>query len=131
MLSLVKNIRRNLRTFNCINVFRTFSDYKVDTQFVKAGCEFADPTTGAIIPPLHFSTNFERNTEGELPHGHIYSRISNPTRKLLETTFTSLEGGKESFAFSSGMQAATSLLMSCPGAHVILPNDLYHGVSYI
>jgi cystathionine gamma-synthase len=60
----------------------------------------------------------------------MYSRLGNPTRAHFEQAFTALEcGGGESLAFSSGMQAATAVLQSCPGAHVILPDDLYHGVS--
>lgn len=36
--------------------------------------------------------------------------------------------GKEGFAFSSGMQACTSLILACPDSHILLPDDLYHGV---
>ena len=100
-----------------------------DTHYVTADC---DDATGALIPPLHFSTTFERDDKGELSRGdgHIYSRCGNPTRAMFENTFTKLElGGGESLAFSSGMQAATALLMACPRAHVLLPDDLYHGVS--
>jgi cystathionine beta-lyase/cystathionine gamma-synthase len=98
-----------------------------DTEYVTSAC---DEATGALIPPLHFSTTYERDSQGELSRGYMYSRVGNPTRNQFEDTFTQLEkGGGESLAFSSGMQAATSLLMACPGAHVVLPDDLYHGVS--
>lgn len=98
---------------------------KLDTRYVS--CE-ADPTTGAIVPPLHLSTTYERDEHGDISRGFIYSRIGNPTRQQFEEILTKLEGGLESFAFSSGMQAATAMLMACPGSHVILPDDLYHGV---
>ena len=42
-----------------------------------------------------------------------------------------LEGGREGFAFASGMQAITSLLLSNPKAHVILSNEVYHGVNEV
>ena len=58
----------------------------------------------------------------------MYSRLSNPTRKVLENSFASLEAGSEAFAFSSGMAAVSAILTSCPGYHVLLPDDLYHGV---
>jgi cystathionine beta-lyase/cystathionine gamma-synthase len=60
--------------------------------------------------------------------GYYYSRISNPTRREFEKIVAKLEEGVESFAFSSGMQAATSILLSSPGSYVLLPDDLYHGV---
>lgn len=105
-----------------------------DTQYVTSAC---DPSTGALIPPLHLSTTFERDEQGNLSRGgvdggsgYMYSRLGNPTRNHFEDAFTKIElGGGESLAFSSGMQAATALLMACPGAHVVLPDDLYHGVS--
>ena len=101
---------------------------RLDTGYVQTRC---DPATGAVVPPLHFSTTFERDENGELSRGYVYTRIGNPTRLELEETLTRLEKGSESFAFSSGMQAATSVLMSCPGCHVLLPDDLYHGVREI
>lgn len=98
-----------------------------DTRYVTSAC---DPHTRALVPPLHLSTTYERDEQGELSGGFMYSRLGNPTRAHFEQAFTALEcGGGESLAFSSGMQAATAVLQSCPGAHVILPDDLYHGVS--
>jgi cystathionine beta-lyase/cystathionine gamma-synthase len=97
----------------------------LDTRFVSSEC---DPATGAVVPPLHFATTYERDSNLEYTRGHIYSRCGNPTRNQFQEILTNLEGGSESFAFSSGMQAATSILMCCPGSHVLLPDDLYHGV---
>lgn len=99
-----------------------------DSVYAVAGCEVSDPLTGAVTPPIHFSTTFERDENLELSRGYNYARLGNPTRNLLETTFTRLENGIESFAFSSGMQAATSILMCYPNAKILLPDDLYHGV---
>lgn len=107
---------------------RLFSDISLDTVLSRMGCEKSDAVTGAVIPPIHLSTNFERDKHGKLSTGYDYSRCSNPTRKLLENAFTELESGMEAYACSSGMQAASILLLSCPNAHVILPDDLYHGV---
>jgi cystathionine gamma-synthase len=103
----------------------------IDSIFATAGCEDADLQTGALTPPIHFSTTYERDEDLELSRGFNYSRIGNPTRNLLETTFAKIENGVEAFAFSSGMQSATSILMCYPRAHVLLPDDLYHGVYVI
>lgn len=97
----------------------------LDTKFVSSQ---RDPATGAVVPPLHFATTYERDVNLEYSRGYVYSRMGNPTRTQFEQILTNLEGGSESFAFSSGMQAATSILMCCPGSHVLLPDDLYHGV---
>jgi cystathionine beta-lyase/cystathionine gamma-synthase len=91
----------------------------------------ANQSNGALIPALEFSTTYERDENGNLRDGYYYSRISNPTRKEFEKIVTNLEQGVESFAFSSGMQAATSILLSSPGSYVLLPDDLYHGVMLI
>lgn len=106
-------------------------DPSLDTILSSAGCDPSDIATGAISPPIYLSTTFERDELLQYPHGFSYSRIGNPTRNLLEKTFTALEKGKESFAFSSGMQSAVAILLSAPGSHILLPDDLYHGVYVI
>lgn len=74
----------------------------IDTILATSGCEVSDISTGAVTPPIHLSTTFERDENLELSKGFCYSRSSNPTRQLLEKTFAKLENGKEAFAFSSG-----------------------------
>jgi cystathionine gamma-synthase len=106
--------------------------YKLEMETILAsgGCETSDPLTGAVVPPLYLSTTFERSKETlQLDRGYNYSRLGNPTRSQLESLMTKLENGKESFAFSSGMQAAMSLLTCLPNSYVLLPDDLYHGIS--
>lgn len=101
----------------------------LDTILSGAGCDPSDASTGAITPPIYLSTTFERNKETlELDRGFNYSRLGNPTRLLLERFMTELEEGKESFAFSSGMQGVMALFTSLPNSYVLLPDDLYHGV---
>lgn len=106
-------------------------DLSLDTIFATAGCDPSDPQTGAVTPPIYLATTYERDEELQLSRGFNYSRLGNPTRQLFEKTFVQLEKGREAFAFSSGMQAAVALLMTSPGAHVLLPDDLYHGVYVI
>ena len=83
--------------------------------------------TGAINPPVYFSTAYGHN---ELGHstGFDYTRTRNPTRALLEATIAELEGGDRGFACSSGMaaiQLALSIFQS--GDHLIVSRDLYGG----
>ena len=88
----------------------------------------ADANAGAVVPPISLSTTFEREADGSFPHGHIYSRTSNPNRDLLETALAHLEGGFAGLAFSSGQAATMTLLLALrPGDHVILGDDAYHG----
>jgi cystathionine gamma-synthase len=101
----------------------------LDTLYATAGCDHPDPTTGAVIPPIYLSTTYERNKDTlELTGGYNYSRLGNPTRVLLETTFAKLEGGTHAFAFSSGMQVCMNIIVARPNCHIFMPDDLYHGV---
>jgi cystathionine gamma-synthase len=87
---------------------------------------FADQNAGAIAPPIYLSTTFERAADGTLPHGHLYSRVSNPNRALLENALADLEGGTVGLAFASGQAATTALLQSFrPGDHVLAAPDSY------
>ncbi|MDZ4698804.1 MAG: aminotransferase class V-fold PLP-dependent enzyme [Rhodothermales bacterium] len=100
----------------------------LETILAHAGCT-VDPATGAVIAPIHLATTFERDADGAYPRSYEYSRADNPTRRLFETTLASLEGGASAAAFSSGMAAAMTIFQSLkPGDHVIMPDDVYHGV---
>src|SRR5579859_4219453 len=83
-----------------------------------------DPATGAVTPPLHLSTTFEREADGSYPHGYIYIRTENPTRAALERLLATLEGGAEGVAeaatFASGLAATSAVFQSlAPGDHVL------------
>ena len=99
-----------------------------ETLAVHLGLE-PDAATGAIAPPIHLSTTFERGQDGSYPHGHVYSRSGNPTRDALERALALLHGVSEAAAFASGSAAASAVFRALPhGSHVIVPRDLYHGV---
>ena len=89
-----------------------------------------DPATGAVTPPIHMSTTFERDGDGSYPTGFVYGRVGNPTRNLLEECVRDLEGGAAAAAFSSGMAAIMSVFQALSaGDHVIAPQDIYHGTA--
>ena len=99
-----------------------------DTQLIHAG-NSCDPTTGALVPPIHLSTTFERDPNGNYSRGYIYGRSDNPNRKALEATLAQLEGGAEAMTFASGSAATFCLLQSLKtGDHVIAPQNVYFGV---
>jgi len=100
----------------------------LQTRIAQAGCS-PDASTGAVVPPIHLATTYERAADGSYPHGYLYSRNDNPTRGLLETTLAALEGGAACAAFASGMAASMTVLQALqPGDHVVLPDDVYYGV---
>ncbi len=96
----------------------------IETIAIQAG-RTLDAQTGAVMPPIHLSTTYLRDNEGEF----VYSRSDSPNRRALEECLTVLEGGAESAAFASGMAAVAAVFQSLQhGDHVILPDDTYFGV---
>ena len=103
----------------------------------KLGCETIaaqaggsiDPETGAIVPPIHVSTTFERDADNQSRRGYIYARPDNPTVRQLEGVMSRLEDGAASLVFASGMSAATALFLALERpAHVVAPAVMYWGM---
>ena len=100
----------------------------IETLLAHSGC-VEDVGTGAVVAPIHLSTTFIRDADGSYPRGFSYSRDDNPTRRLFEETLARIEGGEACLAFSSGVAAATAIFQALePGDHILLPDDVYHGV---
>ena len=99
-----------------------------ETLAIHAGQE-ADPTTGAVVPPIHPASTFRQDGVGGMRGGYEYARTANPTRTALETCLAALEGGSRALAFASGMAAEDTLLRTVcgPGDHVVIPDDAYGG----
>ena len=101
----------------------------IETLAIHAGHSI-DPNTGAVTPPIHLSTTFERSEEGSYPHGYVYSRTGNPNREALEQCLSALEGGTATAAFASGSAATMSVFQALsPKDHVLAPKDAYHGTA--
>ena len=97
-----------------------------ETTAVHAGMHI-DDETGAVAPPIHLSTTFERSAEGDTPRGFSYIRDGNPTQTRLEEALAAIDGGEKALAFASGMAAGSALMQAMPaGAHIILPDDSYY-----
>ncbi|MDQ1622360.1 MAG: cystathionine gamma-synthase [Actinomycetota bacterium] len=103
-------------------------DAGFNTRAVHAGQAF-EPLTGAVVPPVHFSTTYAQDGIGGLRNGYEYGRGTNPTRDSLQEQLAALEGGAAAFSFSSGLAAEDSLIraLTRPGDHIVLGNDAYGG----
>ena len=96
------------------------------TQAVRASIE-SDTQHGAVVPPLHLSSNFTFAGFGE-PRQYDYTRSGNPTRDALADALAELEGGAGAVVTSSGMAALTLLTqLLVPGDTIIAPHDCYGG----
>jgi len=99
----------------------------METVAIHAGKEI-DPITGAVMPPLHLSTTYERKADGSYHNGFVYIRGDNPTRRALEDALCALEGGVSAATFASGMAAIMTVFQSLrPGDHMLIPDDIYFG----
>jgi len=102
---------------------------RFETKAIHSGAD-ADAETGAVAPPIHLSTTFERRAEDGSPaHGFSYIRDGNPTQARLEEALAAIDSASHALAFSSGMAAAACMLQSLRAeSHLILADDCYYGV---
>lgn len=99
------------------------------TKQIHAGVT-PDPTTGAILTPIHQSTTFVQPSVDEyMATGYSYSRSGNPTVRALEIKVATLEGGADAAAFGTGMAATNAVMLAMlnAGDHVIFSDVVYGG----
>lgn len=96
------------------------------TRAVRAGIA-SETQYGAVVPPLHLSSNFTFAGVGE-PREYDYTRSANPTRDQLGDAIAELEGGAGAVVTGSGM-AAIHLVVQLlkPGDLLVAPHDCYGG----
>jgi len=96
------------------------------TRAIHVGQE-PDPSTGAVVVPIFATSTYVQEEIGK-HKGYEYSRVSNPTRTCLEKNLASLEGGRTSHVFASGMAAINAMCtLLKSGDHVVCTNNLYGG----
>ena len=101
-------------------------NWKFSTRAVHVGND-TDPTTGAVVPPIHLASTYVQPGAGEWG-AFDYARTANPTRSNFETTLASLEGGCGALAFASGMAATHCVTMLLEtGDHILAGKDIYGG----
>ena len=110
------------------------------TRCVHAGRE-RDPGTGAAATPIHQTTSYEFE-DADTAAGlyaldeldHVYSRISNPTVRVLERRLAALHGAPDALATNSGMGAfdAATTVLTESGDNVVSASSIYGGThSYL
>ena len=103
------------------------------TKQVHAGAE-PDPTTGAILTPIHQSTTFVQPSVDEyMAKGFTYSRSGNPTVRAFEQKMAELENGHAAAAFATGMAATNAVMMALldSGTHAVVSDVVYGGTHRI
>src|SRR3977135_1899372 len=99
---------------------------RFSTLCLHAGQE-PDPSTGAIITPIYQTSTYVQDELGK-HKGYEYARPQNPTRAAVERNLAAIEGGKEGFAFASGMAAIGAVAtMLTSGDHVVVSDNTYGG----
>lgn len=87
-----------------------------------------DPTTGAVVPPIHLSTTFARDENYETLIKDDYQRSGSPTLYQAEDLLAALEKGESCMLYPSGMAAIFALIDTVPlGGHVVAPTNMYYG----
>lgn len=96
------------------------------TRAIHAG-QSPDPLTGAVTVPIYQTSTYAQLAPG-VHKGYDYSRTDNPTRTALHEAVASLESAKHALAFSSGLGAETTVLLSLKaGDHIVSARDVYGG----
>ncbi len=104
-----------------------------DTIVVHEGYEDKDHHGSLSVPLYQTSTySFETASQGAdrfsgVEEGNIYSRLGNPTVRVLEERMTALENGEGTLAFGSGMAAVSAILvhLTKSGDHILCPRGIY------
>jgi cystathionine beta-lyase/cystathionine gamma-synthase len=104
----------------------THEDFAFETRAIHVGQD-PDEEFGAVNVPIYQTSTYAQPSVGK-PKAYDYARGGNPTREALQQVLASLEGGSRGLAFSSGLGATTTLLLTLrPGDHVVLGDDVYGG----
>lgn len=105
---------------------QTSKQHGLGTRAIHAG-QSPDPTTGAVMTPIYATSTYAQASPG-VHQGFEYSRSHNPTRFAYERCVADLEGGRNGYAFASGLAATSTVLdVLDSGSHVIAMDDVYGG----
>lgn len=105
----------------------------METRLVQ-GFSNKENQAGSLTSPLYQTSTFvfDSSEQGEarfsgVESGYIYSRLGNPTVEELERKIADLEGAEMGVAFSSGMAAVSSVLLSIinSGDHILVSEGIY------
>lgn len=87
-----------------------------------------DPSTNALVPPIHMSATYLRDADNGYSSGFVYGRADNATVQQTEAVVAALEGADEAMMFASGMAAATTVFMALDKpTHIVASKVMYWG----
>ncbi|MDF2859253.1 MAG: methionine gamma-lyase [Neobacillus sp.] len=108
-------------------------DLQFETRAIHGGYQ-PEEHQGSLVPPLYQTSTYtfanseqgEKRFAGE-EEGFIYSRLGNPTVKILEERIAELEKGEAGLAFASGMAAVSAVLIALTkaGDHILCSQGVY------
>jgi cystathionine gamma-synthase len=85
-----------------------------------------EPTTKAVVPPLHLATTFVRDPDNQYRAGYAYGRPDNATTRHAEAVLAALEEAHGAALFGSGMAAATAIVLALPApSHIVASQVMY------
>src|SRR5260370_9954834 len=85
-----------------------------------------EPTTKAVVPPLHLATTYVRDPDNPYRAGSAYGRPDNATARHAEAVLATLEEAHEAALFGSGMAAATAIVLALPApSHIVASQVMY------
>ena len=89
---------------------------------------------GAIVPPIYQNSLFAFENWDAIDRAfdrknedYIYSRLLNPTARIVEDKLAALAGGEKAKLCASGIAAITSAVLHCvnAGDHILTINKIY------
>jgi cystathionine gamma-synthase/methionine-gamma-lyase len=115
------------------------SDFSMETKLVHAGERREPPVGQPVATPLYATATYTYDSMAQMDQvfsgdggDYVYSRYGNPTVGALEEALATIEAGKVSVTYGSGMAAIHAALFACelvPGSIVLASQDLY-GASF-
>jgi cystathionine gamma-synthase len=95
---------------------------------VAQGVGFHEPVTKGIVPPIHMTTTYLRDSDNGYRSGHVYGHTDNVSVQQAEQLIAALEGAEQALLFGSGMAAATSVILGLEKpTHIVASQVMYWG----
>ncbi|NOX56870.1 MAG: PLP-dependent transferase [Planctomycetes bacterium] len=99
---------------------------RFETRCVHVGVQ-KDSQYRSVMTPIYATSTFIWD-DAQTHRGFDYTRSGNPTRRALEESIASLEGGIDCRATGSGVAAIAAVMhLFQPGDHIVSANDIYGG----
>ena len=89
---------------------------------------YLDEATGAVVPPIHASVTYARDSDYEAIGEYFYTRYGNPNFTPVERLLAKLDGGADALLFASGLAGVAALVeLVGTGQHIVAPQMMYFG----